>query len=168
PEHPDTLHTILSLAAAYTDADRHREALALHGETLERLKATFGPAHPDTLLCMHGYARANHKAGKLDEAERLLRAALQLQREKAKLPSVDMLAWLSRNLLMQGKHVEAEAVAYEALALVEKEVHKWRRFVVMSLLGGALLGQGKHAGAELLLLQGYEGLKEWEAKTNEP
>jgi hypothetical protein len=116
---------------------------------------------------MHSYARANHKAGKLDEAERLLRAALQI-RQKGKLDPTHSLGWLSRNLVMQGKHAEAEPFAREVLALVEKEVPTWRRFVVMTLLGRALLGQGKHAAAEPLLLQGYEGLKEWEAKTDEP
>jgi hypothetical protein len=33
-----------------------------------------------------------------------------------------------------------------------------------SLLGGALLGQGRHAEAEPLVIQGYEGLKAREAK----
>jgi len=35
----------------------------------------------------------------------------------------------------------------------------WDRFDVQSLLGAALLGQGKYAEAEPLLIAGYEGLK---------
>jgi hypothetical protein len=34
----------------------------------------------------------------------------------------------------------------------------------MSLLGGALLGQGKYAEAEPLVAQGYEGIKSRDAK----
>jgi hypothetical protein len=38
----------------------------------------------------------------------------------------------------------------------------------MSLLGGALLGQGKYAEAEPLVTHGYEGLKAREAKIPAP
>ena len=38
----------------------------------------------------------------------------------------------------------------------------------MSLLGAALLGQKKYTEAEPLLLQGYEGLKEWERTLGAP
>ena len=37
-------------------------------------------------------------------------------------------------------------------------------FNTQSLLGGSLLGQKNYAGAEPLLLAGYEGMKEREAK----
>ena len=40
----------------------------------------------------------------------------------------------------------------------------WTTFNTQSLLGGALLGQKKYADAEPLLLQGYEGMKQREAK----
>ena len=40
----------------------------------------------------------------------------------------------------------------------------WPRFNAMSLLGGALLGQGRYAEAEPLIVAGYEGMKAREAK----
>jgi hypothetical protein len=40
----------------------------------------------------------------------------------------------------------------------------WSRFHAMSLLGGALLGQGQYAEAELLLVQGYEGMRVRQAR----
>ena len=53
----------------------------------------------------------------------------------------------------------------ERLALVPKQNSSgWTRFYTMSQLGGALLGEKKYAEAEPLLLAGYEGLKEREAK----
>jgi hypothetical protein len=40
----------------------------------------------------------------------------------------------------------------------------WSRFNTMSQLGGSLLGQGRLAEAEPLIVQGYEGMKARQAK----
>ena len=40
----------------------------------------------------------------------------------------------------------------------------WSRFNTMSQLGGALLGQGRYAEAEPLVIEGYEGMKARAAK----
>ena len=48
----------------------------------------------------------------------------------------------------------------EGLAIREKVTSDdWRRFHTMSQLGEALLGQGRHAEAESLIVSGYEGMK---------
>src|SRR5262249_13447654 len=48
----------------------------------------------------------------------------------------------------------------ECLAIREKtQPDVWSTFNTKSMLGGALLGQKKHAEAEPLLLAGYEGMK---------
>jgi hypothetical protein len=53
----------------------------------------------------------------------------------------------------------------ESLAVREKALaNDWRRFDVMALLGGCLLGQKKYTEVERLLIQGYEGLKARESK----
>ncbi len=66
---------------------------------------------------------------------------------------------------MQSKWPEAETVLRECLAIREKETpDAWSRFNTMSKLGGAVLGQGRHAAAAPLLISGYEGLKAREAK----
>jgi hypothetical protein len=60
-------------------------------------------------------------------------------------------------------------VLRECLAVREKAVPEdWSRFNAMSLLGGALLGQGKYAEAEPLVVRGYEGIKAREAKVPPP
>jgi hypothetical protein len=48
----------------------------------------------------------------------------------------------------------------ECLAIREKALpDDWSRFDAMSMLGGAVLGQRRHAEAEGLAVRGYEGLK---------
>jgi hypothetical protein len=55
---------------------------------------------------------------------------------------------------------EAESSLHEGLAIRERVIpDDWRRFTAMNLLGGALLGQGRHAETEPLIVQGYEGMK---------
>src|SRR5260370_3463044 len=76
------------------------------------------------------------------------------------------LAQLGLNLLKQKKYTDAEPVLRECLTIREKkEPDSWTTFNAKSMLGGALLGLKKYAEAEPLLLQGYEGMKEREAKT---
>lgn len=69
-----------------------------------------------------------------------------------------------RALLESGKYVEAEPLARECLALREKQIpDDWRAFNARSMLGGALLGQKKYGEeTEVMLLNGYEGMKQRE------
>src|SRR5262249_23127171 len=92
----------------------------------------------------------------------------EIWKEKAGANSAqyaNCLAYLGRCLLMQNKHAEAEAVLRDCLAIrVKKEPDAWTTFNTKSALGGSLLGQKKYAAPEPLLLEGYQGLKEREAK----
>jgi hypothetical protein len=55
---------------------------------------------------------------------------------------------------------EVEPLLRECLAIRETaEPDAWTTFNTRSLLGGALLGQRRHADAEPLLRRGYEGMK---------
>ncbi len=171
-KNPVTLHTIPSLAGAYTDAGLHNEALALHAQSLEHFAVAFGSESASTATFLHSYARASLKAGKLGEAERLMRANLEIQRKNdgpTALGTAFSLGWLSRILLLEKKYEEAELLARESLSIHEREMaNQWYRFVAMSLLGGALRGQEKYTEAEPLLLQGYEGLKKVEDTFGNP
>ena len=63
----------------------------------------------------------------------------------------------------------AEAFLAECLAINEKRFpDRWQTFNVTSLLGEALLGQEKYAEAEPLLISGYEGMIERQAKISPP
>jgi eukaryotic-like serine/threonine-protein kinase len=55
------------------------------------------------------------------------------------------------------------------LAIREQAIpDDWRRYHTMSLLGGALLTQVRHAEAEPLVVQGYEGMKAREPRIPAP
>jgi eukaryotic-like serine/threonine-protein kinase len=80
-------------------------------------------------------------------------------------PDTLALGLLALNLLQQKKYADSEPIARECLAIrVKKEPDAWTTYNARSLLGGAFLGQTKYADAEPLLLAGYEGMKQREAK----
>jgi hypothetical protein len=61
--------------------------------------------------------------------------------------------------LTQRKFAEAESLLREAMnGSGNQNTQVWDTFDRQSLLGASLLGQGKYAEAEPLLLSGYEGL----------
>ena len=71
--------------------------------------------------------------------------------------------------MKQSRWSEAEPILRECLAIRDKVIPDlWQRFNTMSQLGGALLGQGRYAQAEPLIVGGYEGLKAREAKIPAP
>jgi len=90
------------------------------------------------------------------------------RRKSSRSDSPDLaaaLASLGQVLLLLEKGSEAEPFLRECLAIREKALpDDWSRRYATSLLGGALLGQGRYAEAEPLVVQGYEGMKAREAK----
>jgi tetratricopeptide (TPR) repeat protein len=61
--------------------------------------------------------------------------------------------------LTQRKYAEAESLLREAMnGSGNQNTQIWDTFDRQSLLGASLLGQGKYAEAEPLLLSGYQGL----------
>src|SRR5207244_4505992 len=113
---------------------------------------------------LDAYARAgeNAKFGKLLKEE-LAEARKALPKDGPQLAG--LLARIGNGLLEQKKWTEAEPLLHECLAIREKnESDDWRTFSTKSMLGGALLGQKNYADALPLLLAGYEGLKQHEAK----
>jgi hypothetical protein len=72
---------------------------------------------------------------------------------------------LAEAYLAAGRHNDAEPLLRTSLASREKiQPDDWNTFLTMSLLGGVLHKQSKNAEAEPLLLKGYAGLKERQAK----
>ncbi len=67
--------------------------------------------------------------------------------------------------LVAHRWAPAEILARECLALrAKKQPDEWRNFYTMSQLGAALAGPKKYAEAEPMLLAGYEGMKQREAR----
>ena len=91
-------------------------------------------------------------------------AASKRDLEAGSLQLADELAGSSLNLLENGNFELAEPVLREVL-LVRKEriPESWKTYDVLSMLGVALLGQGRLQDAEPLLLEAYQGFEQIEA-----
>ena len=73
------------------------------------------------------------------------------------------MALLGSLLIETRLFTEAEPLLRELLTIREKtKPDDWTSFNARRMLGSALLGQKKYADAELLLLKGYQGMKERE------
>ncbi|MBX9581119.1 MAG: tetratricopeptide repeat protein, partial [Gemmataceae bacterium] len=186
-DHPDALTAVGSLARAYAAAGRVDEAVPLLEDCLRRRRAKLGPDHPDTLttkenlavartllaaegryrataaekgpghidtlLARRDLAQVHMFCNRLDDAEAILCEVLDGMKDR---PPDDPIASFTvrvlRKCLADRQRLYPDA---------------WATFNTHSLLGGALLGRGKPAEAEPLLLAGYEGMKE-RAKTIPP
>lgn len=166
-DHPHTLTSLCSLAAAYRDAGRLDLALPLveaaaKGAERRQFQLEVAGDIVRNLIDCH------QRLKQFDKAESWRRKWLAVMKERtgAESPAyASELAALALNLLQQQKFADAEAALRECAAFREKkEPDVWTTFATKSALGGALLGQKKYAEAEPLLLQGYAGMKQREAK----
>jgi len=157
-----------NLAAVYEAVGQCDQAIPLYEEALAKRQEHLGPNHPDTLTSMSNLALAYKEAGRLAAALRLLEQALarrteQLGREHPiTLTSMNNLA---RTYQQSGDFAKAALLLRECLTIAQKkQPDAWTTFATQSQLGGSLLGQKNYAAAEPLLLAGYEGMTEREAK----
>jgi RNA polymerase sigma factor (sigma-70 family) len=79
PDHPDTLNSRNSLAAAYLAAGRVAEAIPLFEQTLTVRQRTLGPDDPETLTSQNNLASAYQDAGRTAEAIRLYEQNLEVR-----------------------------------------------------------------------------------------
>jgi serine/threonine protein kinase len=159
--HAATVDAMFKLAMIYLAAGRFEESIAWCEKVLE--------VPGDTAWQLKTYGKVLQRAGRLDEADHQLRKVLEIEgkrsdRRERELRVALVQDILGLNLLLQGRYPEAESMSREALAYWERETPDcWDRFHAMSMVGGALMGQHKYAGAERFLVQGYEGMKQREA-----
>ncbi len=168
PDHPFTLTCRAGLGGSYLDAGRPCRAIAVLEDTVARREARLGAAHPDTLDSRNELAAAYRAAGRLDSAERLHRETIARRRGSAGpdgfLLAVDLAAF-ARDRLEQSLWPEAESLLRESLALLERSRRDdWRRYEAASLLGAALLAQGREADARPPIVEGYRAMKDREAR----
>ncbi|MBX9581522.1 MAG: tetratricopeptide repeat protein, partial [Gemmataceae bacterium] len=155
-DHPDTLMTLANLGVNYKDAGRPAEAVPL----LERAYAARAE-HP--LLGVFGgpLVDAYAAVGRPADAARVVGEQLAEGRAKVKPGSPELGGLLAQTgkRLLDLDPAAAEPVLRECLELREKLAPAaWTTANAKSLLGDALLLQGKPAEAEPLLVAGYEGL----------
>ena len=157
-----------NLALAYSDAGRLAEALPLLEQTLELRKAKLGPEHPDTLGTMGNLAKTYLVGEQPEKALPLFERLIAGRRGRASPDDpafAGLLAAVSLDLLQHRQFPAAETYLRECLTIREKKLpDDWVLFNTKSMLGGALVGQKKFQEAEPLLVEGYSGMKEREAK----
>jgi non-specific serine/threonine protein kinase/serine/threonine-protein kinase len=159
--HPDTLGITVYLARNRRFSGQLSESIALYQHYREATKSEFGT----DISAMHlrGFAEACVRAGKYDQADHLLRDALQWeQNQKDSLSHRDGIAnnlgRMAISLVFQERYKLAEPLARQALGSPYSgglHYHYWE-----GALGAALLGQGKYVEAEDYLKRSYKGLKQ--------
>jgi serine/threonine protein kinase/tetratricopeptide (TPR) repeat protein len=162
-KHPQTLLTRNALGMLYQAQALYDRAEPIFSDVLKARVAVLGAADDRTLLTKHLLADCREAMGQPAEAEPLRRELVAFWKQRAgpsSLPYAGEMAWLGRNLLLQEKATEAEAVIRECLAVRQKaEPDAWTTFNAQSLLGAALLLQRQYATAGPLLEAGYQGMK---------
>lgn len=157
--HLDTISSMANLGVNYRDAGRLDEALP-------RLKGAYEKArtHPRLHWIGGELLIAYARAGKAEEVKTLAGEFVASARKVSPIASPQLADALARSgyaLVNVEAWAEAESLLRECLAIRQnKAADDWRTFNTQSMLGQALLGLGKFADAEPLLLVGYQGMKQ--------
>jgi tetratricopeptide (TPR) repeat protein len=168
PDDPTTYTSIANLGVNYRDAGRLRDAIPQLEEVIEWARKQPARVANQFAWVTGALSETYEQDQQFAKAEPLRREGLQRARQQfgnTDPRTAGPLALLGLNLLRQRKYAEAEPLLRDCLGLREKaEPDVWTTFNARSMLGGSLLGQKKYAEAEPLLRQGYEGMKQREAK----
>jgi tetratricopeptide (TPR) repeat protein len=164
PDHQVMRAAKTLLGYAYREVGRPLEAVKLHQEVLAAWRSQLGPGDPTTLVSMGDLAESYLAADRPDEARPLLDIFLAGRKKlgPGQHPRLtEVLLSSGRRAAAHGLFVTAEGLLREALVDCDRrQPDTWETFDARSVLGGSLLGQGKNAEAEPLLLAGYEGMKQ--------
>jgi serine/threonine protein kinase len=165
-DHPDTLCSTLMLARDLLNLDRSAEAIPLLEKAYPAAKKSGVREVGTTLLDAYLRTGETEKAAMLAKGL-LADARTQLPKESPQL--AEQLAPIAFSLLQLKAYTEAELLLRECLSIREKtQPDEWATFNIKSGLGGALSGQKRYAEAQTLLLEGYKGMKQREAKIPPP
>lgn len=150
-----TVREILGLG--YLNLGDPAAAVKQFERALALREAEQGVSHPETAACRNQLAIAYRLA-------RLPAEAAHLYERNPNSPAhADALAVQGTTMLLEKKPAEAELKLRASLTVRQKiQPDDWKTFETKSLLGEALLDQGKYGEAEPLLVSAYEGMKERE------
>ena len=116
PDHPDTLNSRNSLAAAYLAAGRVAEAIPLFEQIRDVRQRMLGPDHPDTLNSQNNLAAAYQDGGRAAEAIRLYELNLEA---RERLLGPDHPGTLTSRGNLAAAYLDAGRAA-EAIPLLER------------------------------------------------
>lgn len=172
PSHSKTISSMNNLAQAYKSAGKLKLAVPLLEQTLELAKASFGLNDQRTLMSTGNLAQAHLWADQPEKALPLYDQFIAGHRGQANFDDArlaGLLAAVSADLLEHRQYGAAEKYLRESLTIREqKQADAWNTFNTQAMLGGSLLGLGKFAEAEPLLLSGYQGMKKREGMIPPP
>jgi tetratricopeptide (TPR) repeat protein len=172
PEHRYTLVSMNNLADAYAYQGRYREAEALFQKTIETARRVLGPRHPLTLDFVAELAAMYQREGKYALAEGYAAEVLAAERRvlgQEHLDTMGSVANLALAYVSEERFSAAEPLAREAFEFNRRtQPDDPARFRAESVLGASLAGQKGYAEAELLLLEGYQGMVARKAKMGAP
>ncbi len=173
-----TRNLALTLRNAYMEQGAYPEAIELAARMAEDFKKRYPPDHPPRRYWTFHTGAACIFAGEYAAAEKHLAEVEAAQRQWIQKKTSaqertdglkllwEILLGLAIARVNQGKFIEAEASAREALAVWNQsrqpgmpEQGNLNQFGTECLIGESLLGQEKFAEAEEFLLRGYRGMK---------
>jgi eukaryotic-like serine/threonine-protein kinase len=167
-DHPKTLTAKNGMAMLYMAQGLHAKAEPLLQQALVGARKKLGLAHPNTQSFLRNLAVCYEQMKAPERAEPLVCELLEFWKEKAgadSAPYAGQLINLGMNLLLQQRAADAATALRQGLAIrARKEPNLWSTFNTQSLLGEAFLDQKQFADAEPLLLEGYQGMQQREAK----
>lgn len=161
-EHSETLESIRHLGfTIMMQEGRTAEAKELLEETFRTQKRLLGEEHPGTLYAMELFARALLEEGIFNEAEALLRQAVEMTREENLLDTLSAIDGLALALVMQGRLKEAEELLRQVLGDFKRVVGE--QHIDTTKLAGALADvlsdQGRFEESSRLMVQALETMK---------
>jgi non-specific serine/threonine protein kinase/serine/threonine-protein kinase len=163
PEHPQTLASMHTLALLHRARGRCDRAEPLAKQAVDGMLRVLGPEHPETLNATNNLARVYLDLGRYDRVEELLVPALEIESRSLGEDhhrTLDARYTLGWSRVLQRRYAEAEPLLRRCLAFLDrKRPEDWMRLHIRGLLGASLLGRGRYAEAESLLLDSYEGLR---------
>ncbi|MHB1426464.1 MAG: tetratricopeptide repeat protein, partial [Gemmataceae bacterium] len=167
-KHPSYKFCLSWLSNGHFYQENYGQAEKLREQALALMREDLSSDHEETAVALIRLAEARLARKKLDRLERYLTEASDILLKKSPadhLARSGLLTQLGMLLLQAGKPAEAEPVLRKCLEIrAKKTPDDWLLFNTMSLLGGSLLGQKKYKDAELLLVQGYQGMMQRHAQ----
>ena len=167
-DHAQTASTRAGLAGVMVRVGQVEEGVRLGEQAYRLLVQKIGPGHPDTVRARSSLARSYVLARRPPEAVELCREQLEIARKSDPADGsavISAIVELAECLLAAGRPAEAEPILRENLALESLPWTQgpWGPFA-QCLLGAALLARAQLDEAGALLVAGYQGMKEGEAK----
>lgn len=160
--HPNTLTTSFHLALTYKDAGKLTTAFSLlqqAAEAVEKLKFE----HSHAVLILDNLALCHEALTQYEQAEACRRKCLEQviypKDGPDSLKAATELIRIGSLSLLQKSSLKAEPPLRQALKIFENCPNAGEKLYAQSLLGTALADQSRYAEAEPLLLEAYQGMK---------